>query len=88
MTKECPAHGEVRDLISGDARFYKKMERWTFEDEEGIQNPNVTEPSSCPDTCGLCGHHLTTACQVNIDLTNRCKVHYGAPDGRISVLRV
>lgn len=75
IAKECPEHGEFRDLISSDARFYLKMERWTFEDEEGIGNPNVAGIPSCPDTCGLCSHHLATACQVNIDLTNRCNMN-------------
>jgi uncharacterized radical SAM superfamily Fe-S cluster-containing enzyme len=74
MHKRCPEHGEYRDLISGDARFYLKMEKWTFEDEEGIRNPNVRSTASCPDACGLCREHIATACQVNIDLTNRCNL--------------
>jgi uncharacterized radical SAM superfamily Fe-S cluster-containing enzyme len=74
MRKVCPEHGEFRDLISSDARFYLKMEKWTFEDEDGIRNPLVADPPSCPDTCGLCRHHLATACQLNIDLTNRCNM--------------
>ncbi len=75
MRKGCPEHGEYRDLISSDVRFYLKMEKWTFEDEGGIENPIVTNPTSCPESCGLCSNHLTTACMVNIDLTNRCNLN-------------
>jgi uncharacterized radical SAM superfamily Fe-S cluster-containing enzyme len=74
IRKSCPQHGEFRDMISSDARFYLKMEKWTFEDEEGIRNPNVKCASACPETCGLCREHLATACQLNIDLTNRCNL--------------
>jgi uncharacterized radical SAM superfamily Fe-S cluster-containing enzyme len=74
ITKSCSEHGEWSDLISSDARFYLKMEKWTFEDEEGIRNPNVAGASACPDACGLCENHIATACQLNIDLTNRCNM--------------
>ncbi|UCF04330.1 MAG: radical SAM protein [bacterium] len=75
LTKTCPEHGVIRDCISSDAKFYLKMEKWTFEDEKGIDTPIVTDPASCPDTCGLCRNHLATACQLNIDLTNRCNLN-------------
>ncbi len=74
ISKECPEHGGFRDLISSDAQFYLKMEQWTFEDEGGICGPIVTETPACPESCGLCSHHLATACQLNIDLTNRCNL--------------
>ncbi len=74
IRKSCPEHGAFKDLISSDARFYLKMEKWTFEDEEGIRNPNVSAGGQCPQGCGLCGNHLATACQLNIDLTNRCNL--------------
>jgi uncharacterized radical SAM superfamily Fe-S cluster-containing enzyme len=75
MKKRCPEHGEFLDLISSDERFYLKMERWTFEDEEGIRTPYGSSQVPCPDGCGLCDRHLATACQLNIDLTNRCNLH-------------
>jgi len=74
IRKGCPEHGTFRDLISSDATFYLKMEQWTFEDESGIRNPPVTDPARCPESCGLCSDHLATACQLNIDLTNRCNL--------------
>jgi len=75
IKKSCSEHGEFTDLISSDAKFYLKMEKWTFEDEEGIENPIVTSPPSCPNTCGLCSYHISTASQLNIDLTNRCNLN-------------
>lgn len=74
IRKKCSQHGEFKDIISSDAEFYRKMERWTFDDEAGIRNPNVKKAPSCPETCGLCSDHIATACQVNIDLTNRCNL--------------
>lgn len=74
MGKECPAHGLFEDLIYGDADMYLKMERWTFGDADGVENPQVKIPAGCPDSCGLCSNHVSTACMTIIDLTNRCNL--------------
>ena len=60
MRKRCAEHGEFLDLISSDARFYGKMGRWTYEDEEGLENPCVPDGPDCPNACGLCSRHLAT----------------------------
>jgi uncharacterized radical SAM superfamily Fe-S cluster-containing enzyme len=74
MGKECPTHGYVEDLVYGDVDMYGKMEKWTFEDAEGIKNPQVPFFDNCPDSCGLCSHHISPACMTIIDLTNRCNL--------------
>lgn len=74
MRKECPAHGLFEDLIYGDAEMYLKMEQWTFDDTEGIENPQIPVPENCPDSCGLCSEHISAACMTIIDLTNRCNL--------------
>jgi len=74
ITKECPTHGRFEDLIYSDVGMYLKMERWTFGDSDGIENPQVPAPDDCPDACGLCAHHVSTACMTIIDLTNRCNL--------------
>jgi uncharacterized radical SAM superfamily Fe-S cluster-containing enzyme len=74
MRKECPAHGVFEDLIYGDVEMYLKMERWTFRDSEGLENPQVTVPASCPEACGLCSNHISAACMTIVDLTNRCNL--------------
>jgi uncharacterized radical SAM superfamily Fe-S cluster-containing enzyme len=74
MEKTCPDHGFVRDLVYSDAELYKKCERWTYEDADGILNPQVTGAKVCPDDCGLFGLHISPAILANIDLTNRCNL--------------
>ncbi len=74
MRKSCPKHGEFKDLFYGDVRMYLKMEKWSFADMDGISNPRVQSAVSCPEDCGLCNMHLSTACMTIIDLTNRCNL--------------
>ncbi len=74
MEKVCPDHGLIRDLVYSDAALYKKAERWTYEDGEGIFNPQVTGARACPEDCGVCDLHIGHAAMTNIDLTNRCNL--------------
>lgn len=74
MEKTCPEHGFVRDLVYSDAELYKKVERWTYEDGDGILNPQVTGAKVCPDDCGICDRHISHAALANLDLTNRCNL--------------
>ena len=74
MEKNCQEHGFIRDLVYSDAELYKKCERWTYEDGEGILNPQVTGAKVCPDDCGLCDLHVSPPVLANLDLTNRCNL--------------
>ncbi len=74
MEKNCPEHGFIRDLVYSDAELYKKCERWTYEDGDGILNPQVTGAKVCPDDCGLCDLHVSPPVLANLDLTNRCNL--------------
>jgi hypothetical protein len=74
MEKTCPDHGFVRDLVYSNAELYKKAERWTYEDGDGIANPQISGAKACPDDCGLCDLHISHAAMVNVDLTNRCNL--------------
>jgi hypothetical protein len=74
MEKTCPDHGFVRDLIFSDAELYKRCERWTYEDGDGILNPQITGAKVCPDDCGLCDLHISHPVVANVDLTNRCNL--------------
>jgi uncharacterized radical SAM superfamily Fe-S cluster-containing enzyme len=73
MRKRCPEHGEFKDLFYSHAEMYLKMEKWSFADMKGIDNP-MTRNRSCPESCGLCAQHISTACMTIIDLTNRCNL--------------
>lgn len=74
MEKSCPDHGFFQDLISSLPALYKKAERWTYEDGDGILNPQIKGAKVCPDDCGLCDLHISHAALANIDLTNRCNL--------------
>jgi len=74
MEKTCPNHGFVQDLVYSNAELYKKAERWTYEDGDGILNPQVTGAKICPEDCGLCDLHISHAALANLDLTNRCNL--------------
>ncbi len=75
MYKRCDEHGEFKELISSDAEFFKKMRRTHYERPPGIDNPQRTNQSHCPNECGLCEQHLSTPAMMNIDLTNRCNMN-------------
>jgi len=84
MCKSCPEHGDFKDLISSNAKYYKwthyqKKDKdgnvvWQFE-KNGEANPadcSPEDPRGCPYNCGLCTEHLSTCSLALIDLTNRC----------------
>ena len=74
MEKSCPEHGFFKDLIYSDVKLYLKMEEWSFGDERGIMNPQVTDAKECPTDCGMCNLHLSHSGLTNVDLTNRCNM--------------
>ena len=73
MKKDCDEHGHFEDVLWSDVEMYLKAERWAF-DGVGIENPQVTNATTCPLDCGLCNLHYTNTCLANIDLTNRCNL--------------
>ncbi len=84
MRKTCREHGDFKDVISSNAKYYKwthyqKKDKdgnvvWQFE-KDGEANPadcSPEDPRGCPYNCGLCSEHLSTCSLALIDLTNRC----------------
>ncbi len=55
--------------------FFVKRRRTHFEYPTGVESTEPAVGKSCPENCGLCSEHLSTPCQVNIDLTNRCNLN-------------
>ncbi len=74
MKKECDEHGKFEALIWSDADMYRRAEQWAF-DGKGVDNPKITDATSCPDNCGLCNLHKSHTCLANVDLTNRCNMN-------------
>jgi uncharacterized radical SAM superfamily Fe-S cluster-containing enzyme len=74
MEKECPEHGDFRDIIYSDVKLYLKMEEWSFGDNRGLTNPAIPDATRCPDQCGLCSMHTSHTSLANVDLTNRCNL--------------
>jgi len=87
MRKTCPEHGDFKDLLSSNAKYYKwthyqKKDKdgnvvWQFE-KNGEANPAdclPEDPRGCPYNCGLCSEHLSTCSLALIDVTNRCNMN-------------
>ncbi len=73
MEKECEEHGKFKDLIYSDAKLYKKMQSYTFEDMPIKTTKKFN--NSCNLNCGICNQHKSFACMTNIDLTNKCNLN-------------
>lgn len=74
MEKTCPEHGFFKDIYWGDAKDYKKAEKFAH-DGRGVSNPATRRAKGCPFDCGICNEHKTMTVLANIDLTNRCNMH-------------
>jgi uncharacterized radical SAM superfamily Fe-S cluster-containing enzyme len=74
MEKTCPEHGYFRDKVSSNAKLHALLSRRCFQDETGLDNPQVRGGVFCPTDCGLCNQHHSTPCLSQIDLTNRCNL--------------
>jgi len=74
MRKSCPEHGPFTDLIASHADIYLRAERYAFDDSVRLENPLIADPRRCPEGCGLCPGHLSSASMTNLDLTNRCNL--------------
>jgi len=76
MYKSCSEHGDFRELLSTDGRFYRLMlERERCFQFRGVSNPVCTKQTECPRACGICNEHLNAPIMMNIDLTNRCNLN-------------
>jgi uncharacterized radical SAM superfamily Fe-S cluster-containing enzyme len=84
MRKSCEEHGQFKDKISSNAKYYK-WTHWAIKDKDGKviwqfdkdgeANPpdcTIEDDRGCPYNCGLCPEHLSTCSLALIDLTNRC----------------
>ncbi|MCS7108519.1 MAG: radical SAM protein [Sulfolobales archaeon] len=71
IKKVCPEHGEIEELYSGDAEFFKKLESWYVEGR-GPRHVYTDLSAPCPYSCGLCSIHKSHTALANMVLTNRC----------------
>lgn len=74
MEKSCPLHGPFEDVVARRADLYHKMERYAFDDAVALAGTPGGEAGACPQGCGLCSGHASTAIMTNLDLTNRCNL--------------
>lgn len=73
MEKDCPDHGNFRDVYWSDAELYRKFENYSYTGS-GISNSKVSSSVNCPLDCGICSAHETGTLLANIDITNRCNL--------------
>lgn len=73
IKKNCPEHGEFKEIYYSDVNIYNKFKKFGYEGKRP-ENPNVVmhKGDECPSACGLCGIHKTHTCLANIAVTNRC----------------
>ncbi len=70
LLKQCPEHGEHRELLEEDAAYYLAR---TDYDKPGT--PSVTQTVSehgCPRDCGLCPDHDQHTCIGLLEVTDHC----------------
>ncbi len=74
IVKECPEHGEFREVVWSDAEMFERAFRYEHKGP-GIENPQTRCDRGCPLSCGLCECHLSTTALGIIDVTNRCNLN-------------
>lgn len=73
LAKECPNHGEMRDVYWRDADLYDRARRWADEDNRLETYHHIPEgQAACPIDCGLCPRHKSHTGLGTITVTNRC----------------
>jgi len=73
MEKDCPEHGNFRDIYWSDAELYRKFEIHSYAGSE-ISHFQTFDSANCPFDCGICSAHQTGTLLANIDITNRCNL--------------
>jgi uncharacterized radical SAM superfamily Fe-S cluster-containing enzyme len=73
IKKECPEHGCFDNTYWSDAEEYKEVSSYV-PTIKGINNPQTSNESGCPNACGLCEEHETSTILGLIDVTNRCNL--------------
>lgn len=74
MEKECPDHGNFRDVYWSDAALFWKFEKYSYSGA-GVTNFQSSGYQNCPHDCGICKNHETGTILANIDITNRCNLN-------------
>ncbi|MDR2770824.1 MAG: radical SAM protein [Clostridiales Family XIII bacterium] len=70
--KSCPAHGAVSSIAADDAGEFSEWMNAPIVNIAPRQALTDGADGECPLHCGVCDHHLQTACCVLLDVTDRC----------------
>lgn len=68
IKKTCPEHGPVEAVIW-------RGENPAFETWGDYTPPGDINVPDCPNSCGLCAHHLQKTCCVLVEVTSRCNLN-------------
>ena len=73
LRKQCPEHGRMEALISGDADWFLKSLAYV---KPGSVPRKHSMPvvRGCPSDCGLCADHEQHSCLPIIEITNYCNL--------------
>ena len=76
ILKQCPEHGEFRELLEEDAKYHLLKSQY---DKPGTVSITQTETRlGCPFDCGLCPAHDQHTCIGLIEVTRRCNLRCGS----------
>ncbi|MDR2089330.1 MAG: radical SAM protein [Clostridiales Family XIII bacterium] len=70
--KTCPEHGTVSSIAADDPEEFSAWMRAPIVNIAPRQALTAGAEGECPLHCGVCDHHLQTACCVLLDVTDRC----------------
>ena len=73
ISKNCPKHGEFKDLYWSDYEQYMRAASYEHFGTS-MKNPRTGEKRGCPSDCGICPNHKSTTALGIIDVTNRCNL--------------
>ena len=73
IKKECSEHGEFDNTYWSNAETYRKVDNF-IPTIKSVDNPQISDETNCPNSCGICSEHETSTVLGLIDVTNRCNL--------------
>ena len=70
LLKNCPEHGEQKELLEEDAEYFLKRNDYTKPGT--ISKIQTSSKKGCPFDCGLCEKHDQHTCIGLIEVTHKC----------------
>ncbi len=73
IRKECQEHGNFENTYWSSSKMYHEAADYGHKGD-GLENPQTSYESECPQNCGICSEHESHTILGLIDVTNRCNM--------------